>query len=166
MLVKTRSSPKKALAAKSGAKESRKAKAKQEDANSIPPTRTTEEESVPRNSQNFLNQLKQAKKRIEDDKALPGDQERNSLLEKYSKLSRYDSEKAKLLSLWSKDKTLGWWKTYEEVGGSTYSEKAEGISGWGSRFDVAQFLGVTADHPSMDYVLGELKCDDVPYFNI
>ena len=158
-------SPKRS-AAKSAAKaESKKTKPKRESTASVPGTPSTEEEKEQHRmaSQNFLNQLKQAKKRIEEAKPLPGDEEKNQLLEKYSKLNRYDSEKSKLLELWSKDKSLGWWKSYEEVGGSMYKEKAEGISGWGSRFDVAAFLGVPVEHASMDYVLGELKCDDVPY---
>ena len=127
------------------------------------PTAEEEKELHKKTSQNFLNTLKQARKRIEDAKPLPGDDEKDSLLEKYSRLSRYDSEKTKLLELWSRDKSLGWWKSYEEVGGSMYKERAEGISGYGSRFDVATFLGVTVDHPSMDFVLDELKRDDVPH---
>ena len=159
----------KGSAAKSLAKaEPKKSRPKKEATSSVPPTPTTEEEKEQHRmtSQNFLNQLKQAKKRIEDAKPLPGDEEKNSLLEKYSKLSRYDSEKTKLLELWSKDKSLGWWKSYEDFGGSTYREKAEGISGYGSRFDVAKFLGVEVDHPSMVFVLGELKWDDVPSLNV
>lgn len=91
-----------------------------------------ESPAVP-STQNFLNQLKQARKRVEEDRAKAGDDAKVQLLDKYSKLSRYDQEKTLLLQLWAKDRSLSWWKTYEEFGGSTYTERKKGLSGWGSR---------------------------------
>jgi hypothetical protein len=60
-------------------------KSKQENEVTVPSTPTTEEEKEQHltQGQNFLNQLKQAKKRIEEAKPLPGDEDKVALLDKY-----------------------------------------------------------------------------------
>ena len=82
---------------------------------------------------NFLNQLKAAKKRVDDGRPNEGDEAKCQVLEKYTKLGKYDEEKQALLALWSKDKSMNWWMTYEEQKGSKYSEAVDGFKGFGSR---------------------------------
>ena len=83
--------------------------------------------------QNLLNNLKSAKKRIEDGRPQPGDESKLELLHKYQSLDRYSSEKKDLLERWNKDRSVGWWRTYEDSKGSEYKETEEGMKGYGSR---------------------------------
>ena len=82
---------------------------------------------------NFLNQLKAAKKRVDEGRPNEGDEAKCQVLEKYTKLGKYDEEKQAILALWSKDKSMNWWMTYEEQKGSKYSEAVDGFKGFGSR---------------------------------
>ena len=67
----------------------------------------SEPEALGKQGQNFLNQLKSAKKRVQEGRPLDGDEVKCEVLEKYSALGRYSTEKGKLLALWTKDKSMG-----------------------------------------------------------
>lgn len=95
-----------------------------------------EETKVPKRSlaaNNFLNQLKAAKKRVDEGRPNEGDDAKCQVLEKYTKLGKYDEERQAILALWSKDKSMNWWMTYEEQKGSKYTEAVDGFKGFGSR---------------------------------
>lgn len=83
--------------------------------------------------QNFLNQLKGAKGRMDAGKPQEGDDLKVAVLAKYQSLTKFSEEKKQLLELWSKDKSLQWWRTYEESKGSCYKETSDGMEGYGSR---------------------------------
>ena len=83
--------------------------------------------------QNMVNQLRTAKKRVQDGSDQEGDQEKVQLYERYMSLGRFDEEKNSLLEQWAKDKQCGWWKTYEESRGQSFKKADEGLEGWGSR---------------------------------
>ena len=102
------------------------------------PTEKEEEEETkaPKRSMvanNFLNQLKAAKKRVDEGRPNEGDDAKCQVLEKYTKLGKYDEERQAILALWSKDKSTNWWMTYEEQKGSKYTEAVDGFKGFGSR---------------------------------
>lgn len=84
--------------------------------------------------QNMVNQLKSAQARVDSGKVLPGDEEKVAIYTRYRALGKFDDEKELLLNMWSKDKSCGWWKTYEESRGSNYKESTDGLSGYGSRY--------------------------------
>ncbi len=83
--------------------------------------------------QNMVNQLKIAKKRLANGTEQEGDEEKVQLYDRYLALGRFDQEKELLLEQWSKDKSCGWWKTYEESRGQSFKQADEGLDGWGSR---------------------------------
>jgi hypothetical protein len=83
--------------------------------------------------QNMVNQMKNAKKRLENGTEQEGDEERVQIYDRYMALGRFDQEKELLLEQWAKDKSCGWWKTYEESRGQTFKQADDGLDGWGSR---------------------------------
>ena len=83
--------------------------------------------------QNMLNQLKASKSRIMAGRPAEGDEEKAAALDRYQSLSRFSSEKRQMLELWSKDKSCGWYRTYEEHKGSKYQEATKGLVGYGSK---------------------------------
>ena len=93
----------------------------------------SEEENNKALQQGLLNNLKSAKKRIEEGRPQPGDENKVELLQKYQSLDRYSSTKKDLLERWNKDRSVGWWRSYEDSTGSEYKEVEEGVKGYGSR---------------------------------
>lgn len=124
-----------ATAAKS--KAAKKIETKPEDMKS---TSEEESQSLAKQKNNFWNQLKAASKRVEDGHPLEGDDVKCQVLQKWTKLGRYDEEKNKILSLWNKDKSMNWWMTYEETKGSKYTETQDALAGFGSRQSILSFL--------------------------
>ena len=83
--------------------------------------------------QNLYNQLKAAKKRIEDGKALAGDQQRVDAMVFWSSLEKYDARKKEIVSKWKQDKNFTWWQTYVKTD-SVENKKEKGkMEGHGTR---------------------------------
>ena len=71
---------------------------------------------------NFLTTLKRGKT-----------QEEKDVLNKYQKLSRYDSQKKELVGLWAGDKSCKWYSTWEKMITTAEAEKANERRGFGTR---------------------------------
>lgn len=95
-----------------------------------------EKQQQAKDQSNLVTQLKAAKDRVAQGRAMPGDDARVELLSKYTALNRFDAEKKTLLDLWKKDKNLGWWVGYDERKGHTVTQEMRSLDGWGSRFGV------------------------------
>ena len=125
--------------AKKDTKKTTPTKAAAADEEETEPLRKQEKQSPSESShkrkvqQNMVNQLKLAKKRIEDGTEHEGDEERVQLYDRYVSLHRLDKEKETLLEMWEKDKSLFWWRTYEESRRQSFKTTDDGLQGWGSR---------------------------------
>ena len=82
---------------------------------------------------NMLNTLKRAKQRVEEGRAIEGDEDRVACLTKYQALGRYDEQKQLLLANWEGDKGLQWWKSFEEKQGWCMKRDETALEGHGSR---------------------------------
>eukprot|EP00439_Symbiodinium_sp_Y106_P011889 s1694_g1.t2 len=60
-------------------------------------------------------------------------QEEKDVLNKYQKLSRYDSQKKELVGLWAADKSCKWYSTWEKKITTAEAEKANERRGFGTR---------------------------------
>eukprot|EP00439_Symbiodinium_sp_Y106_P006597 s8985_g1.t1 len=60
-------------------------------------------------------------------------QEEKDVLNKYQKLSRYDSQKKELVELWAGDKSCKWYSTWEKKITTAEAEKANERRGFGTR---------------------------------
>ena len=94
----------------------------------------------------MLNQFKSAEQRVQEGKEVPGDEDKVAILKRYTSFGKFSEQKDQLLSMWAKDKTCGWWKTYEESRGQTYKETSDGVSGFGSRPNHVSFSFVHESH--------------------
>ena len=125
--------PKKASAKKAAADKKSGRPGRSKAIENEPTKEESEEENNKALQQGLLNNLKNAKKRIEEGRPQPGDENKVELLQKYQSLDRYSSTKKDLLNKWKADRSVGWWRSYEDSSGSEYKEVEDGVKGYGSR---------------------------------
>lgn len=110
---------------------------------------------------NMMTQLSNAAKRIGTSKEQDGDDEKAAAFNLYRSFSRFDQRKTDMLAKWEKDKSCkSWLNTYQQKDLKAESVKFEGVTGYGTKHDVATFLNLPVEHAIVQAVLEELPQDD------
>ena len=82
---------------------------------------------------NLINQLKAAKKRIEQGKPNPGDEQKVEAMGFWNSLERIDQKKHEILNKWRQDKSFNWWQTYQKTQSVENIKEKEKMEGYGTR---------------------------------